>query len=164
LGKEGLIEKLVRGKEGDNLPRYQVRVGQLKFIVPAQDLQVSSTATKQPTRQFIGSSSKQKKSAVTISGETNDKIRTELNLFLRSEENTIDLRGLRVDEALPKLERFLDQSILQEISPLMIIHGHGTGAMKQAVRELLSATDYQIKFRAGDRQEGGDGVTIVIAG
>ena len=47
------------------------------------------------------------------------------------------------------------------ISPLMIIHGHGTGAVKSAVREYLSKSTYAKSFRRGEIYEGGDGVTVV---
>jgi DNA mismatch repair protein MutS2 len=82
-------------------------------------------------------------------------------VFVRTESNTLDLRGHRVDEALAKLERFLDQSSLSTSSPVMIIHGHGTGAIKSAVREYLRASNYASTFRPGEVYEGGDGVTVV---
>ncbi|MBY0356615.1 MAG: endonuclease MutS2 [Candidatus Obscuribacterales bacterium] len=81
--------------------------------------------------------------------------------FVRSERNTLDIRGKRVDEALAELEQFVDQSYRLQLSPVMIIHGHGTGALKTSVRDYLQASGYQAKFRPGETFEGGDGVTVV---
>lgn len=73
----------------------------------------------------------------------------------------VDLRGYRVDEALDLLEKQLDLASLKNVQELTVIHGHGTGALKSAVREYLSTSPYVSKFRAGEDGEGGDGVCIV---
>ncbi|MBI5176201.1 MAG: endonuclease MutS2 [Candidatus Melainabacteria bacterium] len=84
-----------------------------------------------------------------------------VSVFVRTMANTLDLRGKRVDEALGLLDSFVDGCVLGRISPFMIIHGHGTGAVKSAVRDFLKAARYAIKFRPGEQYEGGDGVTVV---
>ena len=84
-----------------------------------------------------------------------------VSVFVRTMANTLDLRGKRVDEALGFLDSFVDGCVLGRISPFMIIHGHGTGAVKSAVRDFLKAARYAIKFRPGEQYEGGDGVTVV---
>jgi DNA mismatch repair protein MutS2 len=66
-----------------------------------------------------------------------------------------------VDEALSNLDQFLNQAIVHETSPIMIIHGHGTGALRNAIREALSTNSSLEQFRPGENYEGGDGVTIV---
>lgn len=75
--------------------------------------------------------------------------------------NTLDLRGYRVEDALDELEAFLDKASLVNLTPVSIIHGHGTGALKSAVRDFLSSSPYVAKFRAGENTEGGDGVSVV---
>lgn len=73
----------------------------------------------------------------------------------------IDLRGERVEEALTQLECHLDLASLKNIESVTIIHGHGLGALKSAVRDYLKTSPYVSKFRAGNIEtEGGDGVTI----
>ena len=74
---------------------------------------------------------------------------------------TLDLRGYRVEDALDSLEFYLDKASLANLSPVMIIHGHGTGALKSAVRDFLSTSPYVENFRAGNDTEGGDGVSVV---
>lgn len=75
--------------------------------------------------------------------------------------NKLDLRGYRVEDALDDLENYLDKASLANLSPVTIIHGHGTGALKSAVRDFLSTSPYVAKFRPGEDGEGGDGVSIV---
>ena len=75
--------------------------------------------------------------------------------------NELDLRGERVEEALDNLEAYLDKASLANLSPVYIIHGHGTGALKSAVRDFLSTSPYVAKFRVGEDTEGGDGVSVV---
>ena len=75
--------------------------------------------------------------------------------------NTLDLRGERVEEALDKLEAYLDKASLANLSPVYIIHGHGTGALKSAVRDFISTSPYVAKYRVGEDSEGGDGVSVI---
>ena len=67
----------------------------------------------------------------------------------------------RVEEALDELEAYLDKASLVNLTPVFIIHGHGTGALKQCVRDFLSTSPYVCKYRAGENAEGGDGVSVV---
>jgi DNA mismatch repair protein MutS2 len=79
----------------------------------------------------------------------------------RTPDATVDLRGERVDDGLVKLDRFLDDCVMEEREVVFVIHGHGTGAMKAAVRQHLGAHPSVAKTRAGTLREGGDGVTVV---
>ncbi len=83
----------------------------------------------------------------------------ELRRLSMSQE--LDLRGYRVEEALDEVENYLDQASLANLTPVYIIHGHGTGALKQAVRDFLKTSPYVAKFRPGEDTEGGDGVSVV---
>jgi DNA mismatch repair protein MutS2 len=72
----------------------------------------------------------------------------------------INLLGLRVHEALPRLETFLDQAVLSHQPSVRIIHGMGTGALRRAVREYLANSPYCASYNEASRAEGGGGVTI----
>ena len=74
---------------------------------------------------------------------------------------TLDLRGYRVEEALDAVENYLDKASLANLTPVYIIHGHGTGALKQSVRDFLKTSPYVAKFRPGEDSEGGDGVSVI---
>ena len=73
----------------------------------------------------------------------------------------VDLRGLRADEAGLKIVNALDAAIQADLPSLRIIHGKGTGALRELVNELLTAERRIKGFRAGGVGEGGTGVTVV---
>lgn len=79
----------------------------------------------------------------------------------RASDNTLDLRGKRVEPALESLERFLDNMMNKNRSVAYVLHGHGTGAMKQAVREALAVSAYAGHFGPAGRKSGGDAITVV---
>ncbi len=85
----------------------------------------------------------------------------EFTLKKHSVSNRLDLRGMRVEDGLNALELFLDEVSLAGLTEITVIHGHGTGAMKQAVREYFTISPYVKEFRAGGDNEGGDGVSVV---
>lgn len=73
----------------------------------------------------------------------------------------LDLHAERVEEALDNVARFLDEVALRNEPEALIIHGHGAGLLKKAVRKYLSASPYAAGFRPGYPWEGGDGATVV---
>ncbi len=81
------------------------------------------------------------------------------SIALTNQEKLIDLRGHTVEEALSQLELELDQASTRKEDRIKIIHGHGTEALKRAVRTYLSRSVYVKKWKAGSPEQGGDGVT-----
>lgn len=73
----------------------------------------------------------------------------------------LDLRGLMGDEAIMRVERFIDESISNGLSKFDIIHGKGTGALRKRITEYLKSDKRVKQFRLGNWDEGGTGVTIV---
>jgi DNA mismatch repair protein MutS2 len=76
--------------------------------------------------------------------------------------NKCDLRGQQVEQALDTVAAFLDQSMQNEIHAVLLIHGHGTGILREAVRQYCKTSPYIRQFRPGDATEGGNGVTAVL--
>ena len=72
-----------------------------------------------------------------------------------------DVRGLRADEALREVEGFLDRAFRDGEPAVLVVHGHGTGALRQALRAALSASPYVQSHQPGEAYQGGDGVTRV---
>ena len=72
----------------------------------------------------------------------------------------VDLRGMRADEAIAAVTRALDAAVLSSLPSLRVIHGKGTGALRETVTELLRADARVASFRAGGVGEGGSGVTV----
>jgi dsDNA-specific endonuclease/ATPase MutS2 len=84
---------------------------------------------------------------------------SELESFL------LDLRGHTVDEALDELDAFLDAAILGGYEFVEILHGKGTGALRQAIRDKMRRDSRVRSFRLADQNRGGSGVTrIDLAG
>lgn len=73
----------------------------------------------------------------------------------------LNLIGMRVDEALPVLDKYLDDAYLSHLPKVTIIHGRGTGALKDAVHAQLKRTKYVKAYRLGAFGEGDQGVTVV---
>jgi DNA mismatch repair protein MutS2 len=79
----------------------------------------------------------------------------------RTVASSLDVRGARVDEALEALSRYLDDASLAGLEQVVIIHGLGTGALRDAVRTQAGASPLVKSLRPGERNEGGDGATII---
>jgi len=77
------------------------------------------------------------------------------------ESTRVDLRGLGGDEAIMKIERFLDTMRINRIHSVTIVHGKGTGSLRQRTAEFLQQHRYIKSFRLGEWGEGGAGVTVV---
>jgi len=73
---------------------------------------------------------------------------------------TLDLRGFRIDEALRTLDEELDRRLREGVEEVHILHGHGSGALKSAIREHLARSPYVRRSRSGESHEGGDAVTV----
>ena len=74
----------------------------------------------------------------------------------------LDLRGQRVDEALDALDSYLERGFTAGLIFGRIIHGRGTGALRQAIREALRQSSYIKRWESGGEKEGGDGVSVVF--
>jgi DNA mismatch repair protein MutS2 len=74
---------------------------------------------------------------------------------------SLDLRGARVEEALALLDRYLDDAARASAGRVTVVHGHGSGAMRDAVRRALAEHPLVREWRPGERGEGGDGATVV---
>jgi DNA mismatch repair protein MutS2 len=79
----------------------------------------------------------------------------------RSVERELDLRGRRADEVEILLDEYLDEAGLSSLSQVRIVHGYGTGTVRQIVRQFLAHHPLVSSFRSGQKEEGGDGVTVV---
>jgi len=72
----------------------------------------------------------------------------------------LDIRGHRVDEGLDALDRYLERAYLAGLPFVRIIHGKGTGRLRDSVREALGGNPHVARFESGGRTEGGEGVTV----
>ncbi|MBI4822275.1 MAG: endonuclease MutS2 [Deltaproteobacteria bacterium] len=127
-----------------------VAVGSMRTRVPLEGLsRAQSKAPKGATRH---GSMELKKAMEEARGKKEAPLEPEMEL---------DLRGQGIEESLSRLDAFLDTHYRQNATKVRIIHGHGSGALKKAIREHLKRSGYAKDFRAGTEGEGGDGATIV---
>lgn len=126
---------------GDN-GNVQVQVGSVRLTLSAKELHMAEGA------KVSGGGGQ-----VHIGGTIMDKA--------KEISSRLDLRGMRAEEALLEVEKYLDDACLAGLSQVYLIHGKGTGALRAAVQQQLRG-DRRIKsFRLGEHGEGGIGVTVV---
>ncbi|MFO8100603.1 MAG: endonuclease MutS2 [Dehalococcoidia bacterium] len=73
----------------------------------------------------------------------------------------LDLRGKRADEVEPEVDAYLNDASIAGFHEVRIIHGYGTGTLRQIVRDMLASHPLIRSFRSGKQEEGGDGVTVI---
>jgi DNA mismatch repair protein MutS2 len=160
INRFGVIKKVTKSSQNGSA-FFDVQVGNMKLVVSDQDVKLLTE--KKPAKEEKRTVIKPGSSAKIIDRQRVVREPFHPDVFVRTGNNTLDLRGCRVDEALSKLASFIDKAVSDSIYPAMIIHGHGTGALRSAVRDELKASPYELKFRPGENYEGGDGVTVVLA-
>ena len=139
LGQTGTV----LGKIGKN-DRVLVDFGDKRMQVPLEWLSPLDAEKKRSTALEEDNG----KVVVTVSGD-------------RHYTKTLDMRGMRFEEGETALLRFLDQSVLANLTQVDIIHGKGTGALKQLVQDVLKNHKAVKEFHLGGLDEGGAGVTLV---
>lgn len=135
LQQKGIVAALPNA-QGEVL----VQAGIMKITVPLNDLRLLDE--KNEEKEKCGHIQLVKSKSMTI-------------------KNELDLRGLLVEEALEKVDKYLDDAVLANLSSVYLIHGKGTGALRAAIRDYLQYHPHVKSFRQGDYNEGGTGVTVV---
>ena len=143
------LADVVEVRSGD---RVLVAAGGMKLTVKLQQL------AKAPKGRKSGEGKPRAKAPAraSIAPADND----DLAGPLQTTANTLDLRGFRRDEVSDALSQFLDRRYGDNFDACWIIHGHGTGAIKDEVRSLLRLSPYVRQWRPGRRGEGVDGITL----
>ena len=80
----------------------------------------------------------------------------------RNMDNTIDVRGMRVDDAILYLDKKLDDMRVQNKKVVFILHGHGTGILRNAIREWLNSYSGTSRFQPASQDNGGNAYTMVV--
>jgi DNA mismatch repair protein MutS2 len=76
-------------------------------------------------------------------------------------ERELNLIGQTVEEALPMVDKYLDDAFLGQLPEVRLIHGHGTGRLRRAIEEMLNGHPHVLRFHPESQQRGGSGVTVV---
>ncbi len=168
-----IVPRLGRAQVVAVLPdeRVEVRVGSMRALVPIQDVLLDTH--RNARRAGLGSKPEPTPSTFPGSGAPGapgapgdvqlvDGVPAGGKANARTVESTVDVRGNRVDEAVDQVDRFIDESLLAGRDAIFVIHGHGTGALRTAIRGHLKTHKGVDKHRAGEQSEGGDGVTVAF--
>lgn len=123
----------------DNKGEVQVQAGIMKISVKMKDL-----------RKIKGESKKEKK-----------KKKKEVKLNLRTVPVSIDLRGMDSIEATYTTDKYLDDAYMSGLKEVTIIHGKGTGVLRNSINDMLKRHSHVENYRLGEYGEGGTGVTVV---
>ena len=132
-GQRGVLLK----KAGKN--QWQVQIGILKMNLPETDLQPAAPV-KEPTQRIVNTIRSADSSPVV---------------------NQLDLRGKRYEEALNEVDQYLDAAILAGYPQVTIVHGKGTGALRQGITDYLKNHRSVKSFEFAPANQGGNGATIV---
>lgn len=89
------------------------------------------------------------------------KSKTIISTKTKEIKSEIDLRGRNIEEAILDVDKYLDDSYIAGLNEVYIIHGKGTGALREGIKSYLRGHKHARTFRAGKYGEGGDGVTVV---
>ncbi|MEX1295786.1 MAG: endonuclease MutS2 [Candidatus Limnocylindrales bacterium] len=96
-----------------------------------------------------------------VTGSASAKASAKRERRARAVAASLDLRGARVEEALVMLDQYLDDAVHAGAGRVTVVHGHGSGAMRDAVRRALGGHPLVKEWRPGEAGEGGDGATVV---
>ncbi len=141
----GMLATVLEATEQAGAARLRVQVGAVKLVLRAEDVEAAVAPRKTQNKPRPPSSK-------LVPAGLPSGVRTSLN--------TLDLRGERVDVALDKVDAFVDR-MLSVGEPLgFVLHGHGTGALKSAVRSHLRASSCIERSEPAEPDSGGDAFTI----
>ena len=135
-----LNQKVIIISKPDNKGEVQVQAGIMKINVKVDDLRVSRVTEEDKKRAKIN--------------------KREMKLNLRSVSTSVDLRGMDAEEAIYTVDKYLDEAYLGGLKEITIIHGKGTGVLRNTITDMLKRHSHVKTYRLGNYGEGGSGVTV----
>jgi DNA mismatch repair protein MutS2 len=123
----------------------RVMIGGLKMLVPLDKLRDTPASRPKPSPRARKTQSHEEQREVPV----------------RTSDNTCDLRGVRIEAGLEQLDQFIDRLFRVGEFAGFVLHGHGTGAMKAAVREHLEASGHVAHCEPASKDDGGDALTVL---
>jgi len=153
-GQRVWVQRLRAEAEVIEVAGDQVRVaaGPLKLTVASSELRTTQQPEPAPSRPALRAMPGRAKQMPDAAPELP---------AIPTRDNTCDLRGLRVDDAVAMSISFLDRALGSGERTVFLRHGQGTGALRDAIRKELARSAYVARFGAADPDQGGEGVTVV---
>jgi DNA mismatch repair protein MutS2 len=156
LNTKGVVTSLTENEAEVQVGIMRVRARLSDLVLPSQS--DTSDSTETVSDKSISSTT----TPIQPKGSTNSSTIGLEKGYTASPGFELDLRGQRADDALDTLERYLEKAYLAGLPFVRIIHGKGTGRLRDVVRETLNHHIYIKSFNAGEEKEGGEGVTVAI--
>ena len=153
LGQEGIVRSI-----GED--RIEVQIGNLRVRARRSDLVLRGDAETEDGRQKTESVGTPSSPVPHLPSAVSSRRSRVVGASGDSPGIELDLRGQRTDEAIDALDGYLDRAYLARLPWVRIIHGKGTGKLRQVVRDELSEHPQVQSFESGKDGEGGDGVTV----
>ena len=166
--KEAKADKERTKKARAKVEKMKEQVADKKPAIP-QKAQETGTKIPKVMRDFSELRKLSKTMAQTPETKSNVSVRSTVRQRTLSFERTLDIRGMRIDEATEKLIAYIDDALMVGAGEVTILHGTGTGALKQLTRDYLNNLNHQrrkrgqvtLDFGDGDVNHGGAGLTII---
>lgn len=155
LGMKGVLTAI--GEED-----AEAQLGNLRVRISFDDILRGGEEDDQSTENESGQPkiSARARKALSIMGENPSKP----SILHASPGMELDIRGEMSEDAMDKMDRFIESAYLSGMPFVRIIHGKGTGKLRQVVREALSKSSFVDRWESGTDREGGDGVTVAFMG
>ena len=151
INMEGVITAM-----GDS--DFEVQVGNLR--VRARQTDLARAGEPEPAPATAMPRTAVTRAASGSQSGTSSKATAASSTYYPSPGMELDLRGQRAEDAVDALDRYLESAYLAGLPFVRIIHGKGTGRLRQVIREQLSASPHVKNWESGSEKEGGDGVTV----
>jgi DNA mismatch repair protein MutS2 len=142
FGSIGIVDQI---KDGE----AEVRVKSLRFREKLENLELVKA---QPIKTEKGKLEKLQRASST---------QVHLSSANQNSQSELNVIGQTTDEAVDAVDKFLDEASLASLSQVRIVHGHGTGALRRAIAELLNGHPHVARFLAASPDQGGAGATVV---
>ncbi|HMG75402.1 MAG TPA: Smr/MutS family protein [Pyrinomonadaceae bacterium] len=160
FGSIGIVDQI---KEDE----AEVRVGSLHLREKLENLGLVDEVRERPGRGSSptvreGSGSEKTRAALRRAAQTTEvHLRSKASNSDVSTSAELNLIGKKTDEAVDLTDKFLDEGFLNGLNEVRIIHGHGTGALRRAIADLLTGHPHVARFKTASQDQGGAGATLV---
>ena len=142
----------------DSRGRAKVSVGAMTIDVTADEVGRPKTTAREAARS---AGAKPQRRAHGEAAPASPGPGDDLALISATPRRTIDVRGQNGDEAVAAIDAYLDRAALSGETHVVVVHGHGTGALRKRVRAHLDESPYVARWAPGTPRQGGDGASIV---
>jgi len=154
FGSVGIVDSL-KGDEAE------VRVKSLRLREKLENLELVARAAPAKSAKPDQFAKRQEESGKFASLRPASGTEVQLKATQSNGRSELNVIGQTTDEAVDAVDKFLDEATVASLSQVRIVHGHGTGALRRAIAELLTDHPHVARFKPAPQDQGGSGATLV---